>query len=50
MSTGNRMFVMNMNEGTLAGFKDEYLKRLKSIVRPDGLHNLVPVIYAVAQK
>jgi ubiquinone/menaquinone biosynthesis C-methylase UbiE len=50
LSTANRMFVMNMNKGTLAGFKDEYLKRLKSIVRPDGLHNLVPVIYAVAQK
>ncbi len=50
VSTGNRMVVMKMDEGTRTRFKEEYLNRLKSLVRPDGLHNLVPVIYSIAQK
>jgi ubiquinone/menaquinone biosynthesis C-methylase UbiE len=50
LSTANRMAVKNMDGGTLARFKEEFLNRLKSIISPDGLHYLVPVIYAVAQK
>jgi SAM-dependent methyltransferase len=50
LPSGNRMCVMNMDEGTRASFKEEYFKRLNSITRPEGIHYLVPVIYAIAQK
>jgi ubiquinone/menaquinone biosynthesis C-methylase UbiE len=50
LGTANRMAVLNMDAKKLALFKQEFLNRLKPIMSPDGLHNLVPVIYAIAQK
>jgi len=50
LATGPRATIINMDETTRARFKDEYCARLQSMMKPDGLHMAVGVIYAIAQK
>jgi ubiquinone/menaquinone biosynthesis C-methylase UbiE len=50
LATGPRATLMLMDEETRARFKDEYCVKLKSLMKPDGLHMTVGVVYATAQK
>ena len=45
-----RPTILGMNEETRARFKDEYLAKLRPMLRQDGLHLSVAVVYAVAQR
>lgn len=47
---GNRAALMRMSDETRAKFKEEYLAKLQPLVREDGLHLSVSVIYASARK
>jgi ubiquinone/menaquinone biosynthesis C-methylase UbiE len=45
---GNRAALMRMSEETRAKFKDEYLAKVRPLLRDDGLHLGVSVVYAIA--
>jgi O-methyltransferase/aklanonic acid methyltransferase len=45
-----RVTIMGMSEETRARFKEEYLAKLRPMLRQDGLHLSVAVVYAVAQR
>jgi len=47
---GNRAALMRMPDATRAKFKDEYLAKLRPLLRADGLHLGVSVVYAVASR
>ncbi len=47
---GNRAALMRMTEETRAKFKAEYLEKMRPLLREDGLHLGVSVIYAVASR
>jgi hypothetical protein len=42
--------IPGMNEETRVRFKDKYLAKLRPMVRQDGLHLSVAIVYAVAQR
>lgn len=50
LTLGPRPSILRMNEETRARFKDEYLAKLRPMVREDGLHLSVAVVYAMAQR
>ena len=47
---GNRTVLTAMDEEKRDRFKEDYLIRLRSAMRPDGIHYIVHVIYSIAQK
>ena len=47
---GNRTVLTAMDEEKRDRFKEDYLIRLRSAMRPDGIHHIVHVIYSIAQK
>jgi ubiquinone/menaquinone biosynthesis C-methylase UbiE len=50
LTMGSRAAIYRMGDETRARFKKEYLAKLRSLFRADGLHLPAPVIYALAQK
>jgi hypothetical protein len=50
LTLGTRATILEMNEETRARFKDEYLAKLRPMLRLDGLHMSVAVLYAIAQR
>jgi ubiquinone/menaquinone biosynthesis C-methylase UbiE len=50
LTIGPRATILGMNEETRARFKDEYLAKLRPMLRQDGLHLSVAVVYAMAQR
>ena len=50
LTLGSRASILGMDEATRARFKDEYLAKLLPLLRPDGLHLVVGVIYAIGQR
>jgi ubiquinone/menaquinone biosynthesis C-methylase UbiE len=50
LTLGPRATIMGMNEETRARFKDEYLANLRPIVRQDGLHISLGVIYVTGKR
>jgi hypothetical protein len=50
LTLGPRATILGMNEETRARFKDEYLDKLRPMLRQDGLHLSVAVVYAMAQR
>jgi ubiquinone/menaquinone biosynthesis C-methylase UbiE len=50
LTIGPRPTILGMNEETRARFKDEYLAKLRPMLRQDGLHLSVAVVYAMAQR
>lgn len=49
-ATGARAALERMDVATLARFKEEYLGKLRSLFRTDGLHLPAPAMYATATK
>lgn len=49
-SGGSRLVFNNMDETTQIRFKVDLLKKLMTVMQPDGIHFTETVIYAVAQK
>lgn len=47
---GNRATLMRMDEMTRAKFKEEYLAKLRPLLKDDGLHLGVSVVYAIGRK
>jgi SAM-dependent methyltransferase len=45
-----RVDILGMNAETRARFKDEYLAKLRSLIRHDGLHLSLGVLYSMAQR
>lgn len=45
-----RVAIERMDDATRARFREEYLAKLRPLIRQDGLHLPAPVIYARAQK
>jgi ubiquinone/menaquinone biosynthesis C-methylase UbiE len=50
MTVGTRLTITAMDEETRVRFKDEYFRKLRSLLAQDGLHLSVAVVYAVAQR
>ena len=50
MSGGTSILLKNMDEDTYVRFKEEYLDKLHPIMESDGFHQLIAVIYLVAQR
>jgi ubiquinone/menaquinone biosynthesis C-methylase UbiE len=50
LTLGPRLTILRMDEETRARFKGEYLAKLRPMVRQDGLHLSVTVVYAMAQR
>jgi ubiquinone/menaquinone biosynthesis C-methylase UbiE len=50
LTMGSRVTILGMNEETRARFKNEYFAKLLPMLRQDGLHISVSVIYAMAQR
>jgi SAM-dependent methyltransferase len=50
VSGGNRLVIMSMDETTRSHFKRELFERMKSIMKPDGIHSVFAVIYVTARK
>ena len=50
LTLGPRLTILGMDEKTRAKFKDEYLSKLRPLVRQDGLHLAVAVVYAMAKR
>jgi ubiquinone/menaquinone biosynthesis C-methylase UbiE len=50
LTLGMRAIILGMNEETRVRFKDEYLAKLRPMLRQDGLHMSVAAIYAMAQR
>ncbi len=49
LTVGTRLTIMSMDEAARAAFKEEYLGRLRPMLKPDGFHVSVAVVYAVAR-
>ncbi len=47
-TVGTRLTIQSMDEETRAAFKEEYLAKLRPMLKPDGFHVSVAVVYAVA--
>jgi ubiquinone/menaquinone biosynthesis C-methylase UbiE len=47
---GSRAALLRMSEATRARFKEEYLAKMRSLFREDGLHLGVSVVYAVGRR
>lgn len=50
MTLGNRATILKMPEETRSKFKDEYIAKISSLFKDDGLHLGVSVVYGVAHK
>ncbi|HUJ90158.1 MAG TPA: hypothetical protein VLX12_08190 [Syntrophorhabdales bacterium] len=50
LTIGPRPTILRMDEDTRSRFKEEYLAKLRPMVRQDGLHLSVTVVYAMAQR
>lgn len=50
LTIGPRPTILRMDEETRAGFKHEYLAKLRPMVQQDGLHLSIAIVYAVAQR
>lgn len=50
LTLGPRLTILSMNEETRGKFKDEYLAKLRPLVRQDGLHLSLGVLYLMAQR
>ncbi len=50
LTIGPRATILRMDQETRARFKEEYLAKLRPMVRQDGLHVSVTIVYAVAQR
>jgi hypothetical protein len=50
MTLGPRATILGMNEEMRARFKDEYIAKLRPVLRKNGLHFSVSVVYAKAQR
>lgn len=50
MTLGPRATILSMNEEMRTKFKDEYLAKLHPMLRQDGLHFSLGIIYAIAQR
>lgn len=50
LTLGPRLTILGMDEETRARFKDEYFSKLRPLLRQDGLHLAVAVVYAVTQR
>jgi N-methylhydantoinase A/oxoprolinase/acetone carboxylase beta subunit len=50
LTIGPRPTILRMDEETRTRFKGEYLAKLRAMVRQDGLHLSVAIVYAVAQR
>lgn len=46
---GPRAIFLSMNDETRTRFKNEYIAKLRSMLRKDGLHISLPIIYALAK-
>ncbi len=49
-TVGTRLTIQSMDEETRARFKEEYLGKLRPMLKPDGFHVSVAVVYAVARR
>ncbi len=49
-TVGTRLTILSMDEETRAAFKEEYLGQLRPLLKPDGFHVSVAVVYAVARR
>jgi hypothetical protein len=50
LTLGPRATILGMDEQTRAQFKDDYVAKLRPLLRSDGLRLPVPVVYATAQR
>ncbi len=50
LTIGTRASILDMDEETRSRFKDEYFARLRPLLRRDGLHISVAVIYSTARR
>jgi len=50
LTLGPRASIMSMNEEMRARFKQEYLDKLRPMLRQDGLHQSVAIVYAMAKR
>jgi len=50
LTLGNRASILRMSEETRSKFKAEYLTKMRSLFREDGLHLGVSVVYGVASR
>ncbi len=50
LTLGPRAMILGMNEEKRKRFKEEYLARLRPLLRQDGLHLPLAVVYAIAQR
>ena len=50
LTIGPRPTILRMDEETRTRFKGEYLAKLRAMIRQDGLHLCVAIVYAVAQR
>lgn len=50
LTVASRATIMSMDENTRARFKDEYFSKLRPLLRQDGLHLSLGVIYTIAKR
>lgn len=50
LTVGTRLTILSMDEQRRAAFKQEYLGKLRPMLKPDGFHVWVAVVYAVARR
>ena len=50
LTVGTRLTIQSMDEETRTRFKEEYLGKLRPMLKPDGFHVSVAVVYAVARR
>jgi O-methyltransferase/aklanonic acid methyltransferase len=50
LTLGPRPTILGMDEETRTRFKDEYFAKVRPLLRPDGLHLPVAVVYATARR
>ena len=50
LTVGPRVSLLGMDDETRARFKEEYLSKLRPLLRPDGLHLAVTAVYALGQR